>query len=193
MTIRPWWTSIAGSIRLLRNPRRRDKVRSLSPQAVADDVDGEDYGEAAGGGHCSGTTALRRPSRMGSSGHAQRRGSRGRLLILPRFFAGEGDRPEGGGGGQRQSDQERPRKPSPTPGAFAAICRRRKRDCRADCASARRDAGLSPPASDRTHHARFLLRERSARGRDPLHRAAARSPSPASQGRIRHGGGGSRS
>src|SRR6202021_584885 len=34
---------------------------------VADDVGGEDRGEAAGGGHCSGTPALRRPSKMGSS------------------------------------------------------------------------------------------------------------------------------
>ena len=31
------------------------------------DVGGEDRGEAAGGGHCSGTPALRRPSKMGSS------------------------------------------------------------------------------------------------------------------------------
>jgi hypothetical protein len=34
---------------------------------VADDIDGEDGGEAAGGGHCSGTSALRRPSKMGLS------------------------------------------------------------------------------------------------------------------------------
>src|SRR5580698_8124197 len=40
----------------------------LAHQArVADDVGGEDRGEAPGGGHCSGTPALRRPSKMGSS------------------------------------------------------------------------------------------------------------------------------
>src|SRR5271165_556617 len=40
----------------------------LAPQAgVAADVDREDRGEAAGGGHCSGTPASRRPSSMRSS------------------------------------------------------------------------------------------------------------------------------
>jgi hypothetical protein len=34
---------------------------------VADKVGGEDRGEVAGGGHCSVTPALRRPSKMGSS------------------------------------------------------------------------------------------------------------------------------
>src|SRR5271166_2185931 len=34
---------------------------------AADDVGGEDRGETAHRGHCSGTRALRRPSRMGSS------------------------------------------------------------------------------------------------------------------------------
>ena len=34
---------------------------------VADHVGGEDRGEAAGGGHCSGTPAFRRPSKTGSS------------------------------------------------------------------------------------------------------------------------------
>ena len=51
---------------LAHRPRRPRLV--LAHQArVADDVDGEDRGEPAGGGHCSGTPALRRPSRMGSS------------------------------------------------------------------------------------------------------------------------------
>ncbi len=34
---------------------------------LADDVDREDRGEAAGRGHCSGTPAFRRPSKMDSS------------------------------------------------------------------------------------------------------------------------------
>ena len=34
---------------------------------IADNVGGEDCGEAAAGGHCSGSPALRIPSRMGSS------------------------------------------------------------------------------------------------------------------------------
>jgi hypothetical protein len=33
---------------------------------TTDDVNGEDRDEAAGRGHCSGTPALRRPSRIGS-------------------------------------------------------------------------------------------------------------------------------
>ena len=39
-----------------------------SPSArVADEVGGEDRGKAAGGGHCSGTPALRWPSNSSSS------------------------------------------------------------------------------------------------------------------------------
>src|SRR5580704_13341140 len=34
---------------------------------IANDVGGEDRGEATGGGHCSGTPALRIPSKKGSS------------------------------------------------------------------------------------------------------------------------------
>src|SRR5208283_177838 len=47
-------------------PRRPRLV--LAHQArVADDIGGEDRGEPAGGGHCSGGPALRRPSKTGSS------------------------------------------------------------------------------------------------------------------------------
>src|SRR5271165_54956 len=57
-------------------PRRlamlADRPRSprlvLAHQArIADDIDGENRGEAASRGHCSGTPAMRRPSKMGSS------------------------------------------------------------------------------------------------------------------------------
>ena len=48
--------------------RLRRPCLVLSHQArVANNVGGEDRGEAAGGGHCSGTPALRMPSKMGSS------------------------------------------------------------------------------------------------------------------------------
>ena len=47
-------------------PRRPRLVLAHQPR-VADDVGGEDRGEAAGGGHPSGTPALRMPSKMGSS------------------------------------------------------------------------------------------------------------------------------
>jgi len=40
---------------------------SLVLSAVADDVGGEDRGEAASGGYCSGAPALRMPSKMASS------------------------------------------------------------------------------------------------------------------------------
>src|SRR6202011_5221321 len=61
---------------------RHDRPRRLAPLAdrprrpglvlahearVADHIGGEDRGKAAGGAHCSGTPALRRPSNMGSS------------------------------------------------------------------------------------------------------------------------------
>ena len=51
---------------LAHRPRRPRLVLTHKP-AVADDVGGEDRGKAAGGGHCSGTPALRMPSKMGSS------------------------------------------------------------------------------------------------------------------------------
>ena len=47
-------------------PRRPRLVLAHEPRA-ADHVGGEDGSDAAGGGHCSGTPALRRPSRMGLS------------------------------------------------------------------------------------------------------------------------------
>jgi hypothetical protein len=47
-------------------PRRPSLI--LAHQArVADDVRGEDRGEAVGRGYCSGTPALRMPSKTGSS------------------------------------------------------------------------------------------------------------------------------
>jgi hypothetical protein len=46
-------------------PRRPRLVLAHEPR-IADDVGGEDRGEAAGGGHCSGTPALRMPSKNGS-------------------------------------------------------------------------------------------------------------------------------
>ena len=52
---------------MLAHRPRRPRLVLAHEARVADDVGGEDRGEAAGGGHCSGTPALRRPSRMGSS------------------------------------------------------------------------------------------------------------------------------
>ena len=46
-------------------PRRA--ASQLTVGGASSDVGGEDRGEAAGGGHCSGTPALRMPSKMGSS------------------------------------------------------------------------------------------------------------------------------
>ena len=52
---------------MLADRPRRPRLVLAHQARVADDVGGEDRGEAAGGGHCSGTPALRRPSKIGSS------------------------------------------------------------------------------------------------------------------------------
>ena len=46
---------------------RRPRLVLAHEARVAGNVGGENRGEAAGGGHCSGTPALRKPARMGSS------------------------------------------------------------------------------------------------------------------------------
>ena len=50
-----------------RGPPAPSRLVLAHQAAVADDVGGEDRCEAAGGGHCSGTPALRMPSKIGSS------------------------------------------------------------------------------------------------------------------------------
>src|SRR5271168_4956997 len=46
---------------------RRPRLVLAHQTRVSNDIDSEDRGEAARHGHCSGTPALRMPSRMGSS------------------------------------------------------------------------------------------------------------------------------
>ena len=49
---------------MLAHRARRPRLVLAHQAGIADDVDGHDRGEAAGRGHCSGTPALRRPSKM---------------------------------------------------------------------------------------------------------------------------------
>ena len=65
LTIRPrGWRRSGAPPRDARGPLAPSRLVLAHEARVADDVD---RSEAAGGGHCSGTPALRRPSRMGSS------------------------------------------------------------------------------------------------------------------------------
>ena len=73
--------------RCSRTATRRPRLVLAHQARVADDVDRHDRGEAAGRGHCSGTPALRRPSRTGSS-WARYVGS---SLIAVQSGAGAGD------------------------------------------------------------------------------------------------------
>ena len=57
----------ARRLAMLPNAKRRPRLVLAHESRVADDVGGEDRGEAAGRGHCSGTPALRMPSKTGSS------------------------------------------------------------------------------------------------------------------------------
>ncbi len=83
------------ALRCSRTARTVPASSSHEPR-VADDIGGEDRGKAAGGGHCSGTPALRMPSKIdsvvalrrpGAYTISRRRAFHSRLRRLPRSRA----------------------------------------------------------------------------------------------------------